>query len=156
MSVVPCLRNVVSAVFIFFPYPGIFQTMGYMLATSADNTILRAHFAFMAHRNGVSVSDLANAAAGEGDTDGGEDPKKVQVPFFLILQNQRCHLVPFFVYLFGRPYIFIYLDCRLSSCLTAICVSLFRLPTAVAAYHCPFPYTLPHPIALSHPSLDCL
>ncbi|CAM9843253.1 unnamed protein product [Ectocarpus sp. 6 AP-2014] len=44
--------------------------------TSADNTILRAHFAFMAHWNGVSVSDLANATAEGGDTDGGEDLKK--------------------------------------------------------------------------------
>ncbi|CAB1103822.1 unnamed protein product [Ectocarpus sp. CCAP 1310/34] len=52
------------------------QTMGYMLATSADNTILRAHFAFMAHRNGVSVSNLASATAEGGDTDGGEDLKK--------------------------------------------------------------------------------
>lgn len=84
--------------------------MGYMLATFADNTILRAHFAFMAHRNGVSVSDLASATAEGGDTDGGQDLKKVHYCFSIALQTALPYLV-----VCPDRYILIYVDCRLSS-----------------------------------------
>lgn len=41
--------------------------MCYICATYADNTILRAHYAFMAHRNGTSIASLKLAGEGGGD-----------------------------------------------------------------------------------------
>lgn len=39
--------------------------MGYICATFAGNTILRAHFAFMAHSHGTPISDLVAITARE-------------------------------------------------------------------------------------------
>lgn len=46
-------------------YDNTNQIMGYIVATNVSNTILRAHFAFMAFRNGVSMQRLINATNGE-------------------------------------------------------------------------------------------
>lgn len=45
------------------------QLMCYMCATNAGNNILRAHYAFMAFRNGVSIRRLATVARSEVDSD---------------------------------------------------------------------------------------
>eukprot|EP00903_Cladosiphon_okamuranus_P005778 g5726.t1 len=41
------------------------QLMSYICATNAGNTILRAHYAFMAHRNGMPIIQLVNATSTE-------------------------------------------------------------------------------------------
>lgn len=43
--------------------PKCHQLMCYICATYAGNTILRAHYAFIASRNGVAIAELALAAA---------------------------------------------------------------------------------------------
>ena len=57
------------------------QLMCYICATNAGNTILRAHYAFMAHRNGMPISQLVNAtsteASGNVAADESVDAKQV-------------------------------------------------------------------------------
>lgn len=43
--------------------------MCYICATNAENTILRAHYAFLAHRSGVSIQQLASVANTEALAD---------------------------------------------------------------------------------------
>lgn len=43
--------------------------MCYICATNAGNTILRAHYAFMAHRNGMPIRQLATATNTESSED---------------------------------------------------------------------------------------
>lgn len=43
--------------------------MCYICATNAGNTILRAHFAFMAHRSGLPIRRLASVARSEAHHD---------------------------------------------------------------------------------------
>eukprot|EP00903_Cladosiphon_okamuranus_P012381 g11604.t1 len=50
---------------------GVKQLMCYICATHADNTILRAHYAFMASRSGVSIAKLKQVAAVDGGGGGG-------------------------------------------------------------------------------------
>lgn len=76
--------------------------MSYICATYADNTVLRAHYAFMAHRNGVSIAELKRAAAARGigaveiagdEEEGGGDAKRVcsmYVCMIPLLENIVC------------------------------------------------------------------
>lgn len=43
--------------------------MCYICATKAGNTILRAHYAFMAHRSGMPIDHLVNAKGTDASTD---------------------------------------------------------------------------------------
>lgn len=45
------------------------QMMCYLCATNAKNTILRAHFAFMAYRSGISIQRLVHIVESAGEDD---------------------------------------------------------------------------------------
>ncbi|CAN0161166.1 unnamed protein product [Scytosiphon promiscuus] len=45
------------------------QLMCYICATNAGNNILRAHYAFLAHRNGMPIRQLAMATSTDGSSD---------------------------------------------------------------------------------------
>lgn len=69
--------------------------MGYVIATNIDNTILRAHFAFMAFRGGVSIEGLRNATRIiEPDDDlSAEEVRFSHLSLHLVLSRSLCSIM---------------------------------------------------------------
>lgn len=78
--------------------------MCYLLATNSGNTILRAHFAFIAVRSGVFVTRLADLTDSESDDIGTTAKEVAAIALAQATSFTPSHMTPTLVGLLSRQY----------------------------------------------------